>query len=46
MYRLLSLFFSVAAFTIPELQGDGALDVVEIYVVSFSVLHHLLQSAV
>lgn len=31
---------------VPELQGDGAFDVVEMDVVSIPVLHHLLQSAV
>lgn len=41
------LFVSVSlSLTVPELQGDGAFDVVEMDGVSVSVLHHLLQSAV
>ncbi len=39
--------FSVTlSLAVPELQGDGAFDLVEMDVVSFSVLHHLLHSAV
>ena len=41
--------FSVSltvSLAVPELQGDGALDVVEVDVVSFSVVHHLLHSTV
>lgn len=32
--------------TIPELEGDGAIDVVEMNVVGFSIFYHLFHSTV